>query len=258
MKSDNSARSRLERRSRLAFRSAARQAGIPADKFRPLSKRTKMADTVGSVLVDDFWFETVLNEQWAVAYRIVAQSSGLAVAEVRVFPNEEQWREGHTAPGEWSGGMLGTRAVVPSGGLTSRVLRKVRLDRNVWYCRELVRKIGRNPGGGNRPGQREHDVTFAAYALVRGGIRTIRSTPVSARGRPSGRPRLAQQEYERLGNECKELLLRDLRGKRLYEKLANRLGLSVSQVKNRLSRGRRYGYFPQLPTRGRSGQPSSV
>lgn len=250
--SDNGARFRFERRSRWVFRSAARRAGIPADQFRPLSKQMKAADTVGRVLLDDFWFEMVLNEEWAVAYRIVSQPTGLAVAEVRVFPNEEQWRKGHTAPGEWSGGLLGTRAVVPRGGLTSRVLRHVRLDRSVWYCSELVQQARKNWKRLDRPGEPKHGVSFAVRALVRGGLRTVRPTPVEARGRPSGRPRLAKQEYERLALECTELLLRGRRGRPLYQELANRLGLSVSQVKNRLSRGRKYGYFPDLPTRGRS------
>ena len=174
---------------------------------------------------------------------------------MKVFPNEEAWRQGRTAPGEWSGVLQGTRSIVPRGGLTARALRQVRLDRSVWYCRELVDKIAKRTGRLDRPGQPEHGRSFTAYALARGGIRTtvMEPTPPEVRGRPSGRPRLVRREYERLARECRRLLLAGRQGRSLYQELARRLNLTASQVKDRLSRGRRYGYFPDLPTRGRSG-----
>lgn len=127
--------------------------------------------------------------------------------------------------------------------------------RSVWYCRELVDKIAKRTGRLDRPGQPEHGRSFTAYALARGGIRTtvMEPTPPEVRGRPSGRPRLVRREYERLARECRRLLLAGRQGRSLYRELARRLNLTASQVKDRLSRGRRYGYFPDLPTRGRSG-----
>ena len=252
--SDNTlARPRLERRDRLIFRRDAKHAGLTPAQVRPLLDHQKQANTVGRVLVDDFWFETVLNEQWAVAYRLVAQPEGLAVAEVRVFPNEPAWRASRTPPGEWSGVLRGTDATVPRGGLTARLLRQVRLDRSVWYCRELVEKMMQRLGKVDQPGHPAHGRSFVAYALHRGGVRsrTMQPTPHETQGGARGRPRLPTRDYMRLATAYKKLLLQGRRGKSLHQALASQLGLTVSRVTNRLARARKYGYLADVAMRGR-------
>ena len=80
---------------------------------------------------DALWIETVLDDQWVVAYRLVSQPKGLVVAELRVFPVDDTWRNPHSAPGEWSGCLLGTRATAPEGGLTARLLRCITIDKTI-------------------------------------------------------------------------------------------------------------------------------
>ena len=254
--SDKGARARVERRDRLAFRDHAELAGVPTTEIKPLYTKWKKTDKVRRVTLDDFWFEMVLDDAWAVAYRIVAQPEGLAVSEVRVFPAEPPWREGKTPPGEWSGVLRGTKASgVPRGGLTSRLLRQVRIDRSIWYCREILDAVMKNRGKVDRPGHPAHGRSFVAYALERSGVRTrrMRPTPKEARGRPRGRPRLPAREYARLARAYQRCVLRGERGRQLHEALASKLGLTVSQVRNRIARGREYGYLEGVPLRGRTG-----
>ena len=250
--SDKVARARVERRDRLVFRDHAEQAGVPLKEMKRLYAKWKKTNKVRRVTVDDFWFEMVLDDEWAVAYRIVAQPVGLAVGEVRVFPVEQAWREGKTPPGEWSGVLRGTKALVPRGGVTSRLLRQVRIDRNIWYCLKILKAVTKRRGTVDRPGQPGHGRAFVAYALERSGVRTQRMepTPIEARGRSRGRPRVPAKEYARLARAYQRLVLSGARGKQLHEALASKLGLTLSQVRNRIARGREYGFFGEVPLRG--------
>jgi hypothetical protein len=75
--------------------------------------------------LDDAWQEIVVDEQWLAAVRLAMQDGRVVVSEVRVFPRERE--PGAGVAGLWSAEVLGPVAVVPRGGLTSRLLRKVPL-----------------------------------------------------------------------------------------------------------------------------------
>ena len=51
-------------------------------------------------------------------------------------------------------------------------------------------------------------------------------------------PRVPAKEYARLARACQRLVLSGVRGKQLHEALASKLGLTVSQVRNRIERAR--------------------
>ncbi len=58
------------------------------------------------------------------------------ISELRVFPRDRPLRGG--VPGLWRGEILGTRAPVPSGGLTSALLRNIRLPRYAAHAAAVV------------------------------------------------------------------------------------------------------------------------
>jgi len=237
---------RLEHTDRLVFRLDAERAGVPADEVKPLHRHWVEHSTVGHVRVDECWFETTLDG-WAVAVRIVAQPDGLAVGELRIFPADDLWRQRRTRPGEWGGVLRGTRADVPRGGLSARMLRRVRLDQKAWY--PLLNRLTQEHG---RVSDRAHPAAGRAYVpfvLTRAGVRTRRMQPVP---KQKGRPRLPEKQYERIARTYKRLLARG-RGGRLYADLAKELGLTVTQARNRVARARRYGYLRDAPLVPRCG-----
>lgn len=237
----------LRKIDRLVFRGDAKRAGIPADQIRPLHPRWIETDKVARVLVDDLWFETEIDDAWIVAYRIVSQPRGLAVAEVRVFP-----RAGRTRPGEWIGILQGTRADnVPEGGITRRLLDQVRLDRSVWYGREVLRELAKARGrikDATHPGRGQ---LYILHVLDRAGVRPGPPTPDRRTRR--GRKRLPPEEYERVAREYTRLLLaRKRKGSSFYKALAARLRVSVAQAQNRVVRARKYGFLQGTPLRIRA------
>ena len=75
----------------------------------------------------DFWIEAEYGD-WVAAYRLVQQEGYPVIGEFRLFPREPQ----HRLPGEWSGSTHDkSRASAPAGGITARLLRKLRL-RSDW------------------------------------------------------------------------------------------------------------------------------
>jgi hypothetical protein len=84
----------------------------PPDRHRP-----------DEVLVKSVWLEMTIGGAWRAAARLGVQEGRLIVAELRVFP-----REPGRPPGIWSAEILGSKAAVPPGGLTARLLRQVHLS----------------------------------------------------------------------------------------------------------------------------------
>ena len=79
---------------------------------------------VQRIRVDEWWFEGRIDEHWTVAYRMSAQHGSPVICEVRVFPSEPD--DPYRQPGEWSGTFLGHAAHVPAGGITARLLKRLR------------------------------------------------------------------------------------------------------------------------------------
>jgi hypothetical protein len=77
------------------------------------------------VYTDQTWVESEVGEHWIAAARLAVQDGRVIISEIRVFPRDRPLGAG--VRGLWSGEVLGPRAVVPPGGLTSSLLRAVRL-----------------------------------------------------------------------------------------------------------------------------------
>ena len=208
----------VARTDRLAYRMSAERARVAADRVRPLHPSTRVV----RVLVDDLWVETVLDGAWVAARRLVAQPTGLAVAEIRIFP-----LSGRTQPGQWTGDLLGTQASAPLGGITTRLLRRVRLD-----ARESLVQVARQRG------------RHATHALTRAGVRSVR-----AARRTVGRPRLSEDVCVRAAREYVRLRAQRRRPGRLYNVLAARLGITLGQAIGRVARARQMGLLRDVPIR---------
>ena len=247
--SDNRTRVKLERRARLAMNDEVVRANVSVAERKPVPTHWPAAGTIKLVVVDDFWFETILDDAWVAAYRIVSQPEGLVVGEIRIFPVDDTWNNQRTRRGEWSGGLQGTRAEAPKGGVTARLLRRVRIDETIWEGRGVLEELTKIVGRMTVPGHRHQGRGFVPYALTRARITPPVAPPPRQQGR--GRKRLPQKEYERLTKLYTQLWLRGDRGRPLYEKLAKKLTLSESQARNRVSRARKYGLLQHLPAQRR-------
>jgi hypothetical protein len=101
-------------------RAWAHALGIPGEALQAPDPRR-----LAVVRTDNIWLEEPLGAAWVVAYRLSAQQGMPVVAELRVFPAESDRPRGQV--GEWSATVLGSRARVPSGGVTARLLRAIRV-----------------------------------------------------------------------------------------------------------------------------------
>jgi hypothetical protein len=91
---------------------------------------------IGEASVLETWIEVPVGA-WIVAYRLVNDQGVPVVGEVRMFPAEP----GRPGPGQWSGELLGPEARVPRGGITARVLRRVRVRAYLTRMSEVVRQL---------------------------------------------------------------------------------------------------------------------
>lgn len=82
---------------------------------------------------DFLWLE-VPDPIWTVAYRLIVQSQGIAVAEIRVYPTEPA-TEGDA--GEWSR----EADRVPDGGLSGRRLREIGVSEHQRLASEVTAKF---------------------------------------------------------------------------------------------------------------------
>lgn len=86
--------------------------------------------------VREVWVEAPLEKEWIAAYRLVVQGGQPVVAEIRVFPREPETNIG---PGHWSADVLGSEASAPPGGISARLLRKLKVGVHNRFAVEQVR-----------------------------------------------------------------------------------------------------------------------
>ena len=90
--------------------------------------------------VGNLWLQEPLGADWMVAYRLSLDRGAPIVSEVRVFP-----RESGNPVGEWSAAILGSRAHVPSGGLTTKLVRCVRTGAPSRFAAQIFEALARTP-----------------------------------------------------------------------------------------------------------------
>ena len=127
---------------RIVDRRDALQRGASEDALTPLdSHRRKDA---AEFRATEAWVEIPLGNEWTAACRLLPQGGVPIVAELRVYPRDPSGRH---SPGRWSGEFAGVKARVPPGGLSTRLLRGLRLSASstAWKgFRQAMQKLPEN------------------------------------------------------------------------------------------------------------------
>lgn len=171
------------------------------------------------------WIEQPINADWIAAHRVTVQHGRPVIGEIRIFPREGRQTphgrlESRPDPGEWSG----TDASVPLGGVTSRVLRGVRMGDHGDVLRDYFDAHERERG---QP-RRSLPSPYREMAET--------AVPVGRRGRP---PVWTDTDYAVLAGEYVEKLQS---GCRTPVKLVAELrGLKEGQVRSAIFRARELG-----------------
>lgn len=209
---------------------AAERAMLPGETREPCgcsawipgTFRRTAVESVGEASVFEAWVEVPLDGAWIVGYGIVNDQGTPVVGELRLFPAEPD----RPGPGRWSAELLGLEARAPRGGITARVLRRVRVRAYLAKMSHFIR-----------------DVRAAAPGLADMYGWSVREAPVMAESRlegqrrgPKGRP---DSFYARVARDYVRALERGS-----YEPVAavaRRRGESVAKVRDMIRRARKRG-----------------
>jgi hypothetical protein len=217
--------------------------GLYAKRELRLETTRRPCETVANYR--SLWVETHVTPEWRAAYRLVPQKDGQPViAELRVFPSEAvpehvraEYEPGLRPPGEWSASVVGSRAIVPAGGLTARLLRQVRMGQDSGYMQALMK--------GTSLGQ-----MAAEY-----GITLTRTPRPDNEQPPSGGPRRGRPPkpdlvYARL---ARDYVAACERSTQPVLDLAARSKLPAQRVRDMLHTARNRGLLGGLRSRGARG-----
>lgn len=176
------------------------------------------------------WIEAPIDADWVAAHRLIIQNGRPVIGEIRVFPRElafdketGKWLETRPTPGAWSVEERGVDAEVPLGGITSGVLRGVRMGHHAEILRDYFKASARRLG---RPLKKLLDSPFDGLA----------ANPAAGR---RGRPATSIQEIARIAEKYVEKvngLNRD--PVRLVAELE---GMKVGRVRSMIHRARELG-----------------
>jgi hypothetical protein len=170
------------------------------------------------------WYETAIDDNWMAAYRLTQQSGHVVVSELRVFPLEVHRARTDTASaGLWSAVVLADKALAPKGGLTARVLRKVRIGEHATKADESLE------------GWRRMGLLDLSTGL--GGTKRKMNQSQPTRGRP-GHPPLF---YARIAKTYAEALAR--KSTRPTEVVAARHQLTPSHARDLIHKARVGGFL---------------
>lgn len=116
-----------------ARRSAVAREKIPV---RRLSPGHLEREELVSYRVDDYWLERAIDAHWIAAFRFTVQDSQVVISEIRILPAEGDTtmapdfllsEKGARPPGQWSAEVSGYKAVAPRGGVTARLVHRLKL-----------------------------------------------------------------------------------------------------------------------------------
>jgi hypothetical protein len=145
--------------------------------------RTKRLDAdrwAGVAKSKEMWMHVPVDNAWTASYRLTVQKGQPVVAEIRVYP-AAGFLGGQRL---WTGDIPGISPNVPAGGITARLLRRLKVGRDL-RTREATLTRLHETGG---------DVARRANAI---GLKrpTPRAKPFGGVGRPAI---LTQSSYSRL------------------------------------------------------------
>jgi hypothetical protein len=219
------------------------------------------------VFVDDLWLQQRLVPGWVVALRLLKQADRLVVSEVRVFPKEEP---NSLTIGEWSGALLGKDAACPEGGLTTRLVRRVRLgdiQKSIGAILEEARKQEKRQRDsrsiddlrdivasktGRRPDALTHGEGYSPFSGEGpfGGITSKSPTKAGAR---RGRKPVDDIEYIRVAAHYAKRVA--ARSRHPARDVAARFKLSTAKAGMMIYRARERGFLSRVdPAEGKANQ----
>lgn len=201
-------------------REYARQFDLLSQEYRPPCP----AEVAAVINVNDCWVEAAIDDQWIAAYRLIAQEGSPVIAEIRIFPAETErpLEMGSGAlpkfPGMWSAEVRGSLATAPAGGITARLIRKVKVGEHQKFVDQFLTELHQHYG--NAPF--ESSGPAAVLGIRPPGMRQRHSN----RGR-KGRPDIF---YARLAEEYHKKV--NIRGSRkpIFE-MARRRGIDIKKMR---------------------------
>ena len=211
------------------------------------------------VRCEHLWVTESLDDDWEVAYRIVADGEGEpTLGELRVYPAEppgrledldaqEPTRHGHgklvTLTGQWATEFVGFRAQVPRGGLRAQTLRKI-TARTILKALDNSLRLARQSLAGR--GTANDGVMGWLYARME----RLASAPPrrTAREAGPGRPPQPDLHYAQLAQQYVTELGK--KNRKPVETLAAKRGEGYSRVLSALHRARKRGLLTKPGQRG--------
>ncbi len=186
----------------------------------------------------DCWFEQAMPGGWVAASRLVPRDGRPIVAELRVFPRQES---STCQPGEWAAESQGFTAPVPTGGLTARMLKTIRLgtylDDATRIIRGMERKWGRKAVHGDM------------RLLTRHGFIPASRQATSRSGRP---PSHDDVFYAKLAQDYVRIIDQG-NARSPVKQLARKRSFSPEHTSQLLHRARERGMLSAIPNVGVAG-----
>jgi hypothetical protein len=210
---------------RPVFAHDALRAGIDAPPVRG-----DQLTQVRMVSTRDLWILEAIDH-WQAAYRMAVQDGAAVVAEIRLFPAEPHW-----PAGEWSGVLRGLHASVPRGGITARLLRRLRLGAHVLEGRHVLVKL------------RQAASAKGKRSTLRDMLRTDGLTHAAAPQRPKVGGRKPSRDLDRVATVYRAALEHGDRAP--VQAVARALGIKSKAASNAVDRARTRGLLSPT-TRGR-------
>jgi hypothetical protein len=176
------------------------------------------------------WVEAPMRDGWIAAFRILPDPEGSpAVAELRVFPDHPR-----RAPGQWAPElpMVDTRQHIPRGGLTSRLLREIKVPGAVLFTQRLMDEFAKGWADLGHDAMAE---LFEPHGLT--------DEP-----RRRGRPPLSDLELARAARVYE----RAVKSGHPIERVSTELGVSEDTARKRIWTARDRGLLTDAPA-GRPG-----
>ncbi len=222
---------------------------------------TKTMEAVRCVQVDEAWLEVQLDRGWLCAYRLVPKDGRPVVAEVRVYPAGS----GKEPPGQWRGEWLGGRAHVPHGGVTSRLLRLVRVGQHgkirgqifkrmeEWAAKDFPEFLKRLPKAKQKQWAKltaGKDIDDFYFYTPKQALRDLGLLPHTATRPKRGRKGLPDLEYARAAARYAKAL--DAGSKQPVLVVSRARRISVDQARDLIYRARRGGMLTPAGGHGRA------
>lgn len=182
----------------------------------------------------DTWLEQPIDDRWTACFRLAIQDDQPIISELRVIPSETRWEEfpdAHYYPAEWGVEDIGPDARVPTGGITSQLIRRIPFGALDSLPDIVGWVLSHHP---------EEDDTLAGVGLT-----------VGIGGKRPGPKGPTDTELAELARDYLEAVLAG--EKSPIKLLATKRGYSTHTISAQLARARDKGLLMRPPKAGKAG-----